>query len=177
MSLVRNVVLIGAVGLVVLVGLAARSGSSAPAPTASCSGSIDSTKWPYFGNYQRRLRNRLVLGVVSVPPAYLQQVVPTHREPWAHGWDYWRKAGLVVRAGSAVVGVSVPKAWRNRVAITWGTGIVSSLRITGCPGPSNVGNAYAGGFYLRSRSACVPLIFRVGTRSATVIFGLGQTCG
>jgi len=74
--------------------------------------------------------------------------------------------------------VTVPATWRKRVAITWGnnTGIVSALRIAGCPVPPHVWNAYAGGFYLRSRSACVPLIFRVGGKSATVRFGVGQRC-
>ena len=33
---------------------------------------------------------------------------------------------------------------------------------------------YAGGFYLRSPSACLPLVFRVGRRSETVRFGIGQ---
>jgi hypothetical protein len=117
-----------------------------------------------------------VLGVVSVPPAYLRQVVATHERPWA----YWRKAGLVVWS-TAAVSVSVPQAWRNRVAITWGnnTGIVSSLRIAACPVyfGERGSDAYAGGFYLGSRSACVPLIFRVGHRSATVRFGIGRACG
>ena len=32
--------------------------------------------------------------------------------------SYWRKAGLVVRAGSPQVTVTVPKEWRHRAAIT-----------------------------------------------------------
>ena len=49
--------------------------------------------------------------------------------------------------------------------MTWGnnTGIVHTLRIAGCGSDPSVGNAYAGGSYLRSSSACVPLIFS-GTR-------------
>lgn len=118
---------------------------------------------------------RVVLGVVSVPPAYRPQVVPTDRQPWT----YWSKAGLVIRGGSPTVSVTVPKAWRNQAAITWGnnTGIVTALRIAPCPASKQAPwNAYAGGFYLRARSACVPLIFRVGQRSATVRFGLGRPC-
>jgi hypothetical protein len=120
-----------------------------------------------------------VLGVVSVPPAYLRQVVPTGRRPWR----YWRKAALVIRGGSPPVDVVVPKAWRSRVRIGWGGGDEwdgrgISVRIAPCP-PSGLrkpGNAYAGGFHLRTRSACVPLIFRVGRRTETVRFGLGRPC-
>jgi hypothetical protein len=114
----------------------------------------------------------VVLGVVSVPPAYLGPPVAVRNLPWRH----WQKAGLAVRAGRAVV-VSVSKAWQRRAAITWGNGgIVSALEIAACPGPPGAWNAYAGGFYLRSRSGCVPLVFRVGRRSATVRFGIGRHC-
>jgi hypothetical protein len=59
---------------------------------------------------------------------------------------------------------------------------VSSLRIASCPlvregaGPRPRWNAYAGGFYLRTRSVCVPLVVRVGGRSRTVRFGVGRPC-
>jgi len=76
--------------------------------------------------------------------------------------------------------VSVPRAWPTHAAVTWGnaTGGVSRLRIARCPRtePTKPGNAHAGGFYLRSRSACVPLTFSVGGRSATARFGLGRPC-
>jgi hypothetical protein len=91
----------------------------------------------------------------------------------------WRKAGLAVRGNAPPVDVTVPKAWRTRAAITWGdSAIVSALRIAPCAPflPPKVWNAYAGGFYLRSRTACVPLIFRVGQRRQTVRFGLGRRC-
>ena len=83
-----------------------------------------------------------------------------------------------MRGNARPVLVSVPKAWRRRAAITWGdSGIVSALRIAPClAAPPKVWNAYAGGFYLRSRSACVPLTFRVGGRARTVRFGLAERC-
>jgi hypothetical protein len=117
---------------------------------------------------------RVVLGVVSVPPTRLTQVVRSSDTRW----PFWRKAGLVIRASSTPVVVSVPRRWRERVAITWGNnaGIVSSLRIAACPRPRNRWNAYAGGFYLRSRAACVPLAFRVGSRAQTVRFAIGGVC-
>ena len=155
----------------ILLGLAATTAVEArpnTVPTVPCDQIILQVKSGHAGGY------RIVLGVVSVPPARLIQVVPTHDRPWA----YWRKAGLVVRAGSPPVTVSVPATWRRRAAITWGnrTGTVSALRIASCPGAKTVWNAYAGGFYLRTRFACVPLRVSVGARSRVVRFGLGRPC-
>ncbi len=67
------------------------------------------------------------------------------------------------------------------MAIIWGNGNYdagSSIQLAGVCGTrdTGVGNAYAGGFYLRSRTACVPLVFRVGDRSATLRFGIGRRC-
>jgi hypothetical protein len=120
-------------------------------------------------------RGRRVLGMVVVPPRYLPQVVKLPTKPWR----YWTKAGIAIRAGSAPVGITVPVAWRDRAAIVWGNGpdLFSSLRIDSCA--SQLGatwNGYAGGFYLQARSACVPLIVRVGARTATVRFGIGRRC-
>jgi hypothetical protein len=163
------------VALAVVVGATARPGSSGLARTVPCQEVIDHPKFPYVGDRDPRYRYRLVLGVISVPPAYLQQVVATRERPWA----YWRKAGLVIRASGQPVSVNVPEGSRNRAAIIWGNGNydpASSLRIAGCGSDPNVGNAYPGGFYLRSRSACIPLTFHVGRRSATIRFGIGRRC-
>jgi hypothetical protein len=152
----------------------ALSASSADRRIVPCGESIASTRFPYFGSSRPEDRYRQVLGVVAVPPAFMRQVVHTRQTPWA----YWRKQGLVVRASGEAVIVTVPKIWRRRAAITWGNGIrpVSSLRIEGCRTSAAIGNAYAGGFFLRSPSACVPLIFSVGKRTVTVRFGVGQRC-
>lgn len=116
---------------------------------------------------------RVVLGVISVSPAYLGYVVTT-RTP---AWPYLVKAPLAIRASRTPITVTVPTAWRKRAAITWGqSGIVSALRIAACPTPPNIWNGYAGGFYLRVPAACVPLIFQVGKDSTTVRFGLGRAC-
>ena len=143
--------------------------------TVPCGESIDVTMFPYVGSNRPQYRYRLVLGAVSVPPAHMAQVVPTGETPW--GW--WRKAGLVVRAGGPVVSISVPPGWRARAGIAWGygnNGVFDTLRIGGCPGPSGRGLAFSGGFYLRSPSACLPLVFSVGRRSETVRFGIGRRC-
>jgi len=142
--------------------------------TVPCDESIDTTPFPYLGNAQPQYRFRSILNAVSVPPADLQQVIATKQSPWR----YWHKAGLVVRARRAVT-VTVPPRWRTRAAIDWGNngGPFEMLRIAACAGDPHSGHAYAGGFYLRSPSACVPLTFSVGGRSAIVHFGIGRRCG
>jgi len=171
----RVAIICAALGLVCGAGVMASAVSPTPGRTVPCRESIDGTKFPYVGSSRPRHRYRLVLGAVSVPPAYLAQVVPTGETPWA----YWRKAGLVVRAGGHAISISVPPAWRGRAGITWGNGgngVLGFLRIAGCPGGPTRGLAYAGGFYLRSPSACLPLVFRVAKRSETVRFGIGRHC-
>ncbi len=84
-----------------------------------------------------------------------------------------------VRLGKFTVTVTVPKAWRSRAGINWGSGaIVSSLRFSGCAGAPLVfaWNAYVGGFYLHGPAACVPLVFSSAGRSATLRFGIGKRC-
>jgi hypothetical protein len=166
------------VALVLLVvGAAASAAATAlPSPpavqrTVLCPEAIDDTSFPYrAGGY------RTVLGAFSVPPAYLAEIEPTDDPQWR----WWRKAGLVVRADGRPVRITVPDAWRDRVAFMWGNAgngePFSSLRIAGCRDAANRGYAYAGGFVVRKPS-CVPLTFHVGSRSATVRFGLGKRCG
>ncbi len=118
---------------------------------------------------------RVVLGAVAVPPAHIPQTV----ESGSARWPYWSKAGIVIRAGSPPVTVSVPRAWRTRAAIGWGNvDARSSLRFDSCPDSSSLGgwNPYSGGFQLRSRAACVPLTFTVAGQSSTVRFGVGKRC-
>jgi len=173
MTRLSIVVLILALALAAATVASSRGALRSGPPSVPCSEIIDDTNWPYLGS--RASRYRPVLGAVSVPPAYSPQVVRLRDG----AWPYWQKAGLVVRAGRGPVTVSVPPAWRTRAAITWGgnTGIVSSLRIVLCGSDPSRGNAYAGGFYLRSRSACLPLIFHARGQSTTVRFGLGRRCG
>jgi hypothetical protein len=149
-------------------GGAAASARSANVVTVGCDQIIATAKTGHDAGY------RVVLGVVSAPPATLPGVVHV---PELSPFPYWRKAGIVIRAGRTPVTVSVPKAWRRRVRIGWGNPAspASVVRFAACPSP-RTWNAYAGGFYLRARSACVPLAFAVGGRRATLRFGLGQHC-
>ena len=119
---------------------------------------------------------RLVLGVLAVPPAHLQQAAPTATQPWA----YFAKYGIAIRADSPTVLITVPQGWRHRAAIGWGNNVggVSSLRLLSCPRQLGAWNAYAGGFYLRSASGCVPLVFEIGRQTATLSFAIGSgSCG
>jgi hypothetical protein len=164
----RNALLGAGVALAGLAGATALSAPAAPTPTVSCDKIIYGVESGRQGGY------RVVLGAVSVPPAFLRQVVPTSSRPWTH----WRKAGLVIRGNSLPVYIRVAEGWRGRAAITWGnSGTTSTLRIARCPPlEDKPWNAYAGGFLLRSRAACVPLVFQVGNRSQTVRFGVGRRC-
>jgi hypothetical protein len=172
----RGLAAIVVVGVLGVAGVASPPTGAGPTLTVPCGDAIDETKFPYVGSSEPEHRYRPVLGVLAVPPAYMQQVVPTGDRPWA----YWRKQGLVVRATGEAVTVTVPAAWRDRLAITWGNrpSVSSSLRIEGCGARASTtrGNAYAGGFLLRSPRACAPLTFRVRQRSTTVWFGIGKRC-
>jgi hypothetical protein len=153
---------------------AAQADASAPGRTVPCREIILATKWPHLGNRNPEHRYRTILDAISVPPAYMQQVSTVDNGPWTH----FRKQGLVVRAGARPVTVSLAPAWRDRAAIAWGNaghGPFSSIRVARCSRGSG-GYAYAGGFFLRASSACLPLVFHVGSRSQTVRFGVGRRC-
>jgi hypothetical protein len=173
---VRIAVVIVVLALSGLTAVGIGSGASSRQRTVPCSETIDITRFPYLGSNRPQERYRLVLGVISAPRAFFRQVV--FGNGYAN-WPYFFKAGMVIRGGGKGVVVSVPRAWRNRGAIAWGNGgngVFDTLRFVGCPGFRTKGLAYAGGFYLRSAPACLPLVFRVGHRAATVRFGLGRRC-
>lgn len=136
--------------------------------TVGCDQIVDSVASGHAAGY------RVVLGVVSAPPAALPGVV---RAPEPAPFPYWRKAGMVIRGSGKPVTVTVPKAWRRSVRVGWGNGAspATAVRFAACPS-RRAWNAYAGGFFLRSRSACVPLVLTVGRRHATLRFGLGRRC-
>jgi hypothetical protein len=167
--------LVATLGTAMACLAAACSGGSTAPPTlhgspvaVGCDQIILHTRHPFADGYRR------VLGIVAVPPSYLRQVIAT---PGGQ-WPYWRKAGLEVKPGHDPVTVSVAAGWRKRAAVTWGNGepAVASLRIAACPSARHVWHIYAGGFLLRTRSACVPLVFRVAGRTRTLRFGLDRRC-
>jgi hypothetical protein len=162
------------VALVCLAVVAVVGATAAPAaapPLVPCGEIIGAARSGNAGGW------RIVLGEVAVPPAHFGDPADLGQGPWR----YWQKWGLGVRAGGRQpVRISVPRGWRHRVAFVWGNslGVVQDLRIARCgPRGGKRWNAYAGGFFLRSRGDCVPLTFSVGTRSRTVWFGIGRRCG
>jgi hypothetical protein len=120
---------------------------------------------------------RVLLGAVSVPGArHLDHGSTMTHDPH---WRYYRNAGIAIRAGTSLVSVSVPEGWRDRLAISWGNSrATSTLRFAPCGGsPAGVWNSYSGGFHLRTKGDCVPLLVTVGGRSTTVRVGVGRACG
>ena len=164
----------------IVVGCVAAQGTLAgaaerPQRTIACDEIIDVTTFPYLGNSQPRYQSRLVLGAVSVPPAYLARSYPAQGTA---PWRYFAKHGMVVKSGTSTT-ITVPPAWRNRVAISWGNAVhrvFHTIRIAACGRIPKRGYAYAGGFFLRSPSACVPLVLALGGRRQTVWFGIGRSC-
>ena len=171
-----------AIAAIAGAALQVASGSSSPAAPVRhvpCGEAIATTKFPYGRG--RGIDYRLVLGVVSAPPAYLPRIYRADDPERKRGWPFWRKQGMVVRNSGESVAIRVPRAWRTRAAITWGNGgsnePFASILLAGCGSDRTQGRAYGGGFYLRSRAACVPLTFRVGRRAATLRFGINRRCG
>jgi len=171
---VKGAILLG-LAFAALVGVAASANGAANAPanarpaTVGCGDIIGTTTTGHDGGY------RAVLGIVSAPPGLLSGPV---RVPEFAPFPYWRKAGMVIRSSNKPVTVTVPKAWRNRLRIGWGNPAPEATTVTfaPCASSSPTWNGYAGGLFLRGGAACVPLVFAVGDRHATLRFGVGRHC-
>jgi hypothetical protein len=123
-------------------------------------------------------RWRLVLGTAYVPVS-LQRAVPVSG---FRRWRYWIKQGVAVLEGAGPpVEISLPPSWNSKVRLTWGnarprgTTIVFSRCEFSHP-RAQTWLAYAGGFYIDSPRACVPLRIRVGSATASVTVGIGRRC-
>jgi hypothetical protein len=166
---------VGVLGaLVVAGGAAAEAPPSSGSRNVPCSEVIGQARFPYVGNRLPQYRYRTFLSATSVPPGYMRAY--ENRDP---AWPWWTKYGVVVRAGGPRVTLSVPPAWRDRVGISWGNaghGVLASVTLTSCGGPSSIGHAYAGGFFIRRTGECFPLDLRAGTQKTRVWFGLGKRC-
>ena len=148
--------------------------SSAGERTVPCTEVIQTVAFPYAGS--ARYPSQLVLDTVSAPGKHVPQSSETTTPPWT----WFSKWGMVVRGGEGQpVIVTVPRTWRNRVAIVWGNGghrVFHTIRFPRCGDDTAAGNAYSGGFFLRQPSGCVPLRFTVGERTTLVWFGIVRRC-
>ncbi len=144
--------------------------------TVGCGEVIGTVPFPHAGSADPRYRSRLVLGAVSAPGV----LVPQSSRTGPPAWPQFSKWGMVIRGGGgAQVVVSVPPAWRNRVAISWGNaghGVFHTVRFPRCGTDAGKGHAFAGGFFVKRVPACVPLRFTVGTRSTVLRFGITRRC-
>jgi hypothetical protein len=143
------------------------SARQAPVSVVSCNNVIASARKPDS-------EERLVLGSFGAPPQRIQRA----QTGPVNGWQYFAKSGVEIKAGVGPVTVSVASADRDRVAISWGNGlaVVQAQRFAPCGSSALPWHAYAGGFYLRSRTACIPLVIKVGPRSKTIRVGVGKSC-
>jgi hypothetical protein len=146
---------------------------TAPAARAAepgaCGSFVNLTSFRIFPRY------RLVLGGVAMPPARLPPLGPSGHAAWPYG----EKTGFQFHGGGPPVTVTVPEAWRDRVAVFGVTsrplGFASTVRIPSCP-PRSAWDTYVSAFYTRSRTACVPLQVQVRQQTVTLWFGLGRRC-
>jgi hypothetical protein len=147
--------------------LAQREGASF-VPTVRCDEIVR-----YSPNASTADGNRLVLDGVLAPAFYLGGGVRTSGR-----FPYWWKAPVMIHASSGVLTVRVAKPWRDRVRVVWGVPGTPApvVRFAACPSSVDTWNGYSGGFLLRTKAACVPLIFTLGGRQATLRFGLGRHC-
>ena len=152
-------------------GAAVTAASAVYRPTAACNPTGAPLSSPPRQGYQ------VVLGVIAVPAFVAQRASPTEQPG---PWRFFDKQGLFVKAGSPTIDVTVPAAWRRRVAIGWGdaSSPVGAQRVTSCSPPPSAWNGYPGGYYLRtSMPLCAPLVVHVKTRTATIRVGIGRRCG
>lgn len=106
------------------------------------------------------------------------RVASPNTQPVGSGrFVYYAKTGFNVLKGQIGALVDVPRAWRNRVRITWGNvAWAVSIRFPGCrSGPA--WTSYAGGFLFHDkRGGCVPLRVAVQGKTTTVYFSAGRRC-
>jgi hypothetical protein len=160
-----------ALGVVAYALLVASSATARPfVPTVRCNEIVLYSKHANGPGY------RHILGAVSAPPSYIPGTV---HDPSSTRYPYWSKAGMWIHASTdVVVTVSVPKNWRGRAQIVWGApgSPGTALRFEPCRSLGAEWDGYSGGFLLRAKSACVPLVFSAGNRRATLWFGVGRHC-
>jgi hypothetical protein len=118
---------------------------------------------------------RVLLESVAVP-VRVQRAAPVSGYK---RWSYWMKAPILIRAGSGPVKVYLAASWTGKARVSWGNGLprATTVRFAKCGRSSQGWNAYAGGFYISTASACVPLRIREGSHTTAVTVAIGRHCG
>jgi hypothetical protein len=141
-----------------------------PAVSLPCQNSIESLDGPASDG-----GHAVVLGRVELPTGGALGASRTAEDP---EFPLFAKDGLVIKAGTSFE-LIVPRAWRSRLRIGWGSPAqpTTRLQVSRCPAanPTKPSLAYAGGC-LVSEPACVSLIVEAGNRSQRVRIGVGAAC-
>jgi hypothetical protein len=166
----RRLTLIVVSGLGALAALAASSALASdarPAPTARVLGSDAISARSVAGSYT------VILGRVGLQTSGTLQAVHLPGDPF----PWWAKSGLEVARGSSPVVISIPAAWRSRVAIGWnnrGGAEAAVERVDACSASAWL--AYPGGFHVTAKG-CVPVDVSVGSRHQRVYVAVGSRAG
>jgi hypothetical protein len=160
-----------AVGLSVLLGVSQQSAArptGARALSVGCGNIIGSTRSTAVAP------SRIILGVFAAPAMRLQRAALSGDARW----PYFAKSGVEIRAGVGPVAVLIPSRMQGQAAISWGNGlpVVATVRFPRCRPSPDRWNAYAGGFFTRSPTACITVVVRIGARSKTTRVSIGQRC-
>src|SRR6516164_8362885 len=95
-------------GAALVVACTASTSTSAagsrPAAQPPVAAAADGCPLP-VGNEPSSPGGKIVLGVISLGPDFLQPAVPVHQGLWR----YWEKNGLWIRAGHQAVTITIPK--------------------------------------------------------------------
>jgi hypothetical protein len=118
--------------------------------------------------------DREVLGAVLLPLRYQPEQNVTRNSPGKR-WPYGVTIFLFIHQRSGAVLATIPRS--SKAAMIWGSSPPArTFRFKSC---SNIGvgaNGWTGGLLLKSRTACVPITFQLGTRRKVVPFWIGRHC-
>ena len=157
-------VMLSTIGVALLALVSVAADAAPPPQSVPCAGVVLRPK-----TLDRS--HRIVLDRVAFPGTRVWQTASTHSS-----LPYSSKALVFVRPGRSAVTISVPLAWRDRAAISWGgTTATHTLRFPSCPTREARWNGWNGLFYVQA-PACVPLHISVGQRSAMLRLGIGNAC-
>ena len=156
-----------------------RHGASGPTPaddattstailTLNCASTTVTSPFPPTAH------DREVLGAVLLPLRYQPEQNVASNTPSGR-WPYGVKVFLFIHQRARPVLATIPRS--SQAAMGWGNAPPArTVRFKSC---SNIGvgaDGWTGALLLKSRTACVPITFQLGTRRKAVPFGIGRHC-